>query len=71
MKLIEQKTNIKKFKWSAKHIKLFILRDRKKVSISILFQKFCLRWKLSPIINRRGGEVGLKISRVEKNWKIN
>ena len=55
MKLIEQKTNIKKFKWSAKHIKLFILRDRKKVSISILFQKFCLRWKLSPIINRREG----------------
>ena len=57
MNLIEQKANIKKLKWSAKHIKLIILRDRKKVSISILFQKFCLRWKLSPIINRRGGRL--------------
>ena len=32
----------------------FLLQDRKKVSISTLFQKVCLSWKLSPIINRRG-----------------
>ena len=30
----------------------FALQDRKKVSISMLFQNFCLDWKLSPIINR-------------------
>ena len=32
-----------------------LFRDRKIVSISILFRKVCLGWKLSPIINRRGG----------------
>ena len=41
----------------------------KKMSISILFQKVRLRWKLSPIINRRG--VGISMSWVEKNRKIN
>ena len=30
----------------------FLLRDCKKASISILFQKVCPGWKLSPIINR-------------------
>ena len=54
MKLTEQKINNKEFKWSAKHIKPFILRVRKKVSISALFQKVCLRWELSPIIISRG-----------------
>ena len=33
----------------------FLLRDRKKVSISILFQKVCQSWKLCPIINTQGG----------------
>ena len=32
----------------------FFLRDHKKVSISILFRKFSVGWKLSPIINKRG-----------------
>ena len=43
---------------------LFLLQDRK-VSICMLFQKFCLDWKLSPIINRWG--VGIRMSWVEKN----
>ena len=42
---------------------LFLLRDRK-VSICMLFQKVCLGWKLSPIINRWG--VGIRMSWVEK-----
>ena len=37
--------------------------------ISILFQKVCMGWKLSPIINRRG--VGIRMSWVEKNRKSN
>ena len=41
---------------------LFLLRDRK-VSICMLFQKVCLGWKLSPIINRWG--VGIRMSWVE------
>ena len=45
---------------------LFLLRDRK-VSICMLFQKVCLGWKLSPIINRwGGGGVGIRMSWVEK-----
>ena len=49
------------------------LRDRKDVSISILFQKVCLSWKLSPIINGGGWGVGggIRMSWVEKNPKIN
>ena len=40
--------------------RMFLLRDRKKVSVSILFQKtVCLGWKLSPIINRQGGGRGV------------
>ena len=35
----------------------FVLRDCKKASISILFQKVFLGWKLSPIINRQGIEI--------------
>ena len=31
-----------------------LFRDRKNASISILLQKVCLGWKISPIINRRG-----------------
>ena len=42
---------------------LFLLRDRK-VSICMLFQKVCLGWKLSAIINRWG--VGIIMSWVEK-----
>ena len=42
---------------------LFLLRDRK-VSICMLFQKVCLGWKLSPIINRWGVEI--RMSWVEK-----
>ena len=42
---------------------LFLLRDCK-VSICMLFQKVCLGWKLSPIINRWGVEI--RISWVEK-----
>ena len=42
---------------------LFLLRDRK-VSICMLFQKVCLGWKLSPIINRWGA--GIRMSWVEK-----
>ena len=41
----------------------FLLRDRK-VSICILFQKVCLGWKLSPIIN--SWRVGIRMSWVEK-----
>ena len=32
---------------------LFLLRYRKKVSISMFFQKASLGWEISPIINRR------------------
>ena len=42
---------------------LFLLRDRK-VRICMLFQKVCLGWKLSPIINRWG--VKIRMSWVEK-----
>ena len=42
---------------------LFLLRDRK-VNICMLFQKVCLSWKLSPIINRCG--VGIRMTWVEK-----
>ena len=42
---------------------LFLLQDRK-VSICMLFQKVCMGWKLSPIINRWG--VGIRMSWVEK-----
>ena len=45
------------------------MRDRKKMSISILFQKVYLGWKLSPIIDRQG--VGIRMSWMEKNRKIN
>ena len=48
--------------------------DRKKVSTSILFQKVCLCWKLSPIINRWGGGVGEGWNKnvlVEKKREIN
>ena len=48
----------------------FLLRDRKNVSISILFQKVFLRWKISGIINRIDGRVGTKIIRVEKIEKL-
>ena len=51
-----------------------LLRDRRKVSTSILFQIVFLGWKLSPIINRRGGGaggIGIRMSWVEKNQKIN
>ena len=40
-----------------------LLQDRK-VSICMLFQKVCLGWKLSPIINR--WRVGIRMSWVEK-----
>ena len=33
-----------------------LLEDRKKVSISIFFQKVCMGWKLSPIITWPGEE---------------
>ena len=33
----------------------FLFQDCKKVSISILFQKFYLAWKTSPIIINRWG----------------
>ena len=52
--------------------KPFLLRDRKKVSISILFQKVFLGLlfqKLSPVINKQG--VGTRMSWVEKNRNIN
>ena len=39
----------------AVHLSQKSSQDLKKVSISILFEKVCLGWKLSPIINRRGG----------------
>ena len=42
---------------------LFLLRDRK-VNKCMLFQKVCLGWKLSPIINRWG--LGIRMSWVEK-----
>ena len=48
--------------------------DRKKVSVSILYQKVCLGWNLSPIINRLGGVGGgggIRMSWGEKNRKIN
>ena len=44
------------------------IAKKKKMSISILFQKVCLGWKLSPIINRRG--VGISMSWVEKIEKL-
>ena len=50
----------------------FLLRDRKKVSISILFQKVYLSCKLSATIIGGGKGrvwVAIRISRVEKNQK--
>ena len=47
---------------------LLVLEDRKKFSTSILFQKVCLGWKLSPIINSWG--VGIRMSWLEKNEKL-
>ena len=47
----------------------FLLQDRKKVSVSMLFQKVCLGRKLSPIISRQ--VVGIRMSWVEKNRKTN
>ena len=46
----------------------FIYRHLKKVTISILLQKVCLGWKLSPIINRWG--IGIRMSWVEEKRKI-
>ena len=48
----------------------FHLRDRKKASISRSLQKVCLGWKLYPIFVRGGG-VGIRMSWVEKNRKLN
>ena len=42
----------------------------KKVSISILFQKVCLGWKLLPIINKGGGGGWKKNVLGGKNWRI-
>ena len=50
-------------------IKPFLLTDCKNVSISILFQKIFLAWKLFSIIN--GREVGIRMSGVEKSQKSN
>ena len=46
-----------------------LLQDRKKVNLSILFQTIFLVWKIFPIIN--SWEVGIRMSWVEKNQKIN
>ena len=49
----------------------FIYQDLKKVIISILFEKVCLGWKFSLIINVEGGlEVGLGMSWVKKIEKL-
>ena len=48
--------NLRIYKTKHNTVGPFLLRDRKKVSISILFEKVCLGWKLSPISNRRGLE---------------
>ena len=49
----------------------FIYQDLKKVIISILFEKVCLGWKFSLIINvGGGGEVGLGMSWVKKIEKL-
>ena len=67
MKLQEQKlqnkTNLftnELTKQNKRRVVPFLLRDREKVSISILLQEVCLDWKLSPVINRRG--VGIRVS---------
>ena len=46
----------------------FFFRDCEKDSISKLFQKVCLIWKLSPIISRWG--VGIRISWIDKIAKL-
>ena len=46
----------------------FLLRDRKEVSTSILFQKVCLVWKFSLKIN---WHEGIRMSWVEENRKNN
>ena len=49
----------------------FIYQDLKKVIISILFEKVCLGWKFSLIINvGGGGKVGLGMSWVKKIEKL-
>ena len=49
----------------------FLLRDHKKVSISILFQKVFLGWKLSPLINGGvGGWAAVGIKNVLVGKKI-
>ena len=58
----------KTYKQNTIQTRSFLLRDRKKVSIRILFQNVFLVWKLFPIINRQ--EVGIRMSWVEKNQKI-
>ena len=50
----------------------FIYQDLKKVIISILFEKVCLGWKFSLIINVGGGGGGwIRNVLGEKNRKIN
>ena len=55
---------------SSKHNKdgQLLLQYHKKLNIGILFQKICLDWKLSQIINRQG--VGIRMSRVENNQRL-
>ena len=49
---------------------LFLLRYRKKVSISMFFQKASLGWEISPIINRRA-VWNKNVLDGKKNRKIN
>ena len=53
MKLKEQKI-INKESNDKQNAPSSSLKSHKKISISILFEKVCLRWKLFPIINRLG-----------------
>ena len=48
----ETKDQQQKIQMVSKTHQIFTLRDRKKVTISRLLQKVCMRWRFSPIINR-------------------
>ena len=51
-----------------------LLRDRKKLSIRILFQEVCLGWKHFPIIDMQGVDIRMswvgKIEKLISGWAV-
>ena len=46
-----------------------LLRDLKKASRSVLFQKVCLGWKISPTINRQGDWNKNVLGGIRMSWR--